>query len=235
MMDTLELAAEDGWTVTVRVRRSRRARRLLLKLDPATGPELVIPEGASRAQADDFAQRHVGWLRNRTARLPAAVSLVDGAVIPFMGDDHAIKHCPDMAGVVRVEQTEEGPQLRVSGGAEHLGRRLTDWLRKQARHEIGVRARAHAESLGRQVARIRITDTRSRWGSCSTTRTLSFSWRLVLAPVEVLDYVCAHEAAHLVEMNHSRRFWRLVDEICPDVNSARRWLDREGSRLHRIG
>jgi predicted metal-dependent hydrolase len=135
-----------------------------------------------------------------------------------------------------VECGDDGAQLLcVAGEAPHVPRRVRDYLKREARKELERASRAAAAALGVAVKRISIRDQTSRWGSCSTTGVLSYSWRLIMAPPFVLDYLAAHEAAHLVEMNHSRRFWRLVEGIYPDVRRAKAWLDAHGGDLHRYG
>lgn len=127
------------------------------------------------------------------------------------------------------------PRICVSGGEQHGPRRLADWLRTQAKADLMRRTHYHASNLGRQPARISVRDQSTRWGSCSTNGTISFSWRLIFAPDYVLDYVAAHEAAHLREMNHGPRFWRLVRETMPNMHKARAWLKQNGAELHRFG
>lgn len=127
------------------------------------------------------------------------------------------------------------PRICVSGGEQHGPRRLADWLRTQAKTDLTQRAHHHAANLGCQAKRISVRDQSTRWGSCSTTGTISFSWRLIFAPAFVLDYVAAHEAAHLREMNHGPRFWRLVRNTMPDMQKARAWLKQNGAELHRFG
>jgi hypothetical protein len=118
---------------------------------------------------------------------------------------------------------------------EHLARRVRDWFRSEARARIGVLVRDKAAVLGQTPGRITVRDTKSRWGSCSHDGNLSFCWRLVMAPASVLDYVVAHEIAHLAEHNHGPEFWRLVGTLTADVGGGRAWLKRNGGRLHRIG
>jgi predicted metal-dependent hydrolase len=126
-------------------------------------------------------------------------------------------------------------EIGVSGRAEHLARRLKDWLKREALRALAARSTAHALTLGLTPTAVRVRDTRTRWGSCSTSGTLSFSWRLVLAPAFVLDYVAAHETVHRVHMHHRASFWRLVDELAPHRREADVWLDAFGSDLHRFG
>ncbi|WP_420403056.1 M48 family metallopeptidase [Nisaea sp.] len=234
----LIVTGRDGAQIEVPVRISARARRLSLKVDPARGrPELVLPRGVAPTQAESFVARNVVWLEERLKRLPDPVPFADGVTIPLLGADHLIRHTPERRGTVRrIEAAEtESACLEISGGADHLPRRLTDWLKREARREISQRARFYAGQLGRRPSRISIRDTRSRWGSCSSNGALSFSWRLIMAPEHVLDYVCAHEAAHLIEMNHSQRFWTLVERLVADMDMSRAWLKRHGATLHRYG
>jgi len=125
--------------------------------------------------------------------------------------------------------------LNVAGDVTHAPRRLGDWLVDQARRDLDARVSWHSRRLGVKASRISVRDQTSRWGSCSTTGALSFSWRLILAPRHILDYVAAHEVAHLAEMNHGPKFWALVRRTMPDMDEARRWLQIYGMDLHRYG
>jgi predicted metal-dependent hydrolase len=157
------------------------------------------------------------------------------AVVPaeeWSGADCNVK--PAMNGNSAID-TRVLPRICVSGGEQHGPRRLADWLRTQAKTDLTQRAHYHAANLGCQPKRISVRDQSTRWGSCSTTGTISFSWRLIFAPNYVLDYVAAHEAAHLREMNHGPRFWRLVKNTMPDMQKARAWLKQNGAELHRFG
>ena len=131
--------------------------------------------------------------------------------------------------------TDGEPLLCVAGEAPHIDRRVGDFLRREALRDLEAASRRAAEQLGVAIKRISVRDQSSRWGSCSTTGVLSYSWRLILAPPFVLDYLAVHEVAHLIEMNHSPRFWRLVNGICPDADRAKAWLDVHGTDLHRYG
>ncbi|MFC6049880.1 M48 family metallopeptidase, partial [Methylobacterium hispanicum] len=123
----------------------------------------------------------------------------------------------------------------VSCGEAHVARRAREFLQAEALRDLKLSITHHTERLGQGPARITLRDTRSRWGSCTARGELNFSWRLILAPPLVLDYLVAHEMAHLREMNHSDRFWRLVGELCPNVDAAEAWLKRHGAGLHRYG
>ena len=157
--------------------------------------------------------------------------------MPLRGVPHRIAHRHGARGTVWTE-TDAGNGERllcVAGHAPHIDRRIGDFLRREAKRDLEVASLRYAHALGLAVRRVTVRDQSSRWGSCSTTGMLSFSWRLILAPSHVLDYLAAHEVAHLVEMNHSAKFWRLVQRLCPDHERAKAWLDVHGADLHRYG
>ena len=232
----IEIAFERT-TYRLRVRRHRLARRYTLRVDAASREVvLTMPVRGNLKGAQEFAQRHGGWIAARLARLPEAAPFADGNDVPLRGIRHRITHRPTMRGTVWIETDERGhPLLCVAGAAPHIDRRITDFLKRQARRDLDTASRRHAQTLGVAVKRIAVRDQSSRWGSCSSTGVLSYSWRLILAPPFVLDYLAAHEAAHLAELNHSARFWRLVRRLVPDFERAKSWLDANGSELHRYG
>jgi hypothetical protein len=221
----------------VRVRRHRQARRYTLRIHAASREIiLTMPPRGSLREAKEFAQKHGGWIAARLYRLPEAKPFAHGATVPVRGIDHRIVHRPDLRGTVWTETGEAGePLLCVAGEAPHVDRRVGDYLRREAQRDLEAASRRAAAQLGVAGRRISVRDQSSRWGSCSTTGVLSYSWRLILAPPFVLDYLAVHEVAHLIEMNHSPRFWRLVSSICADSNRAKAWLDIHGSDLHRYG
>ena len=225
----------DGQTVIVPVRRSDRAQRMILRMDAARGsPLLTLPAGERLAEARRFLDAHSGWLASRLARLAEARPFADGAVFPLRGEPCRIVH-RDGRGLIRLEETQQEQQVIVPGAAAHLPRRLTDWLRGEARCDLQTAVTDHAATIGATVNTLRIGDAKSRWGSCSLRGVLSFSWRLILAPPFVLDYLAAHEVAHLGELNHGPAFWRLVKRLAPDFEAARAWLKTHGPDLHAIG
>ena len=233
---TVEL---DGANVAVEVVRRPTSRRLSLRVDTALGrPRVSAPTGVAAADIATFLVRNKGWLRQRLAKLPTPVPFVEGAKIPLRGVLHRLRHCPGRRGTAWVAPgpTAEAPlDLCVTGGSAHLARRVGDFLRAEARADLSQRARHHAAALDVKITGLTLRDPRSRWGSCAANSRLSFSWRRVLAPPAVLDYVAAHEVAHLVEHNHSPRFWRLTDDLCPGRAAAQAWLKRHGGELHRYG
>jgi predicted metal-dependent hydrolase len=221
----------------VQVRRNRQARRYTLRINAAKREViLTIPPRGSLKEARAFAQKHGGWIAARLGRLPEAAPFTDGTIVPLRGVPHRIEHRPGSRGTVWTEAAANGePILCVAGAAPHIHRRISDYLRREARRELEIASLKFAANLGVVIKRVAVRDQSSRWGSCSSTGVLSFSWRLILAPTTVLQYLAAHEVAHLIEMNHSPRFWRVVARLCPDHERAKAWLDGHGTDLHRYG
>jgi predicted metal-dependent hydrolase len=227
----------DQASFAVRVRRHRQARRYTLRIQAATREViLTMPPRGSLREAKEFAQKHGGWIAARMHRLPQAVPFADGTIVPVRGVEHRIAHRSGVRGTVWTETPSHGMALLcVAGDAPHIERRVGDYLRREAARDLDAASRRAADELGVAIRRISVRDQSSRWGSCSTTGVLSYSWRLILAPPFVLDYLAVHEVAHLLEMNHSARFWRLVKRVCADSDRAKTWLDVHGSDLHRYG
>ena len=221
--------------LVVELRRAPAARRLTLRVRSASRDAvLTVPAQTSVAQARAFAERHVDWLRDRLARLPKPVPFVDGALIPLRGVPQQIVSVPAGRGVARLDRSG-APRILVSGPPEHLSRRVTDLLKREARRDLESAVARHADTLGVTAGKLRLGDPTSRWGSCSPRGGLAFSWRLVLAPPHVLDYLAAHEVAHCREMNHGKRYWALVARLRPDYEMSEAWLRAHGAGLHRYG
>ena len=212
----------------VRLVRSRRARRFTLRLEACgAGAVLTVPPDIPAAESRRFLARHAAWLRAALARQPEKTVVLPGIELPVGGVPVPVIARP---GPRRPPLLQSGALIVQGTGAE--GQRIAAWLKLRARDALLPAARAYAGQLGREIAGISLRDTRSRWGSCSARGALSFSWRLAMAPPAVLDYVAAHEAAHLVEMNHSPRYWALLESLLPDHARQRAWLKREGRGLH---
>lgn len=226
------LALGDGRDVEVGIRRSTRARRILLHVGAYDGKvELVLPRGVPARDGIAFAQSQTEWLVDQMSRVGDASPFTDGAAFPLLGETVAIRLDPSLSAVPCLDDGV----LWVGGRSDTLPGRVRRWIRNRALEEIQPRARDMGRQVGRSPSRVAVRDTRSRWGSCTRDGSLSFSWRLVMAPEYVLDYVVAHEVAHLRHLDHSDRFWALVANICPDHKTARAWLRRNGPDLHRYG
>lgn len=226
------VSPRDGEPIPVAVKRHPRARRLVLSVDPSqASAALVIPPFVSIGEAQAFLDSRRDWLAMRLAAVPARNPFVDGATIPFLGEMLTLRHAPGRRGPTeRVDR-----EILVGGDPEYLPRRTEDWLKRQAKDRLGALAAAKAALVGRPAPRVAIRDPRRQWGSCSADGRMRLSWRLVLAPEPVADYVVAHEVAHLVEMNHSRAFWAIVAQLTPHLATARIWLRRHGQTLLRYG
>jgi hypothetical protein len=227
-----EIIALPSGAARVEWRRNARARRVSLRIDPSDGAIVVtLPLKASRRAGMALLMGHVDWVTRRIAALPAPVTLANGAEVPIGGVLHTIRHHPDRRGGAWLEEGE----LHVTGRPEFLPRRAIDFLRAEAGRRLSTLVRAKAGQAGVTATRITIKDTTSRWGSCAPDGALAFSWRLVMAPEFVQDYVTAHEVAHLRHMNHGPAFWHLVASLTAHTQRAMAWLNHEGPRLLRVG
>ena len=227
----------DEHVYLVRVRRHRQARRYTLRILAATR-EVVLtmpPRGCLR-EAKEFAQKHGGWIAQRLHHLPKAEPFAHGSMVPLRGEPHRIVHRRGLRGTVWVEVADDGERrLCVAGDSPHVDRRVADFLRREARSDLERASRHFAERLGLAVKQVSIRDPSSRWGSCTSDGKLSFSWRIMMAPPAVIDYLVAHEVAHLKEMNHGAKFWKLCEQLCPETERCRAWLKRNGGALQAIG
>lgn len=231
-------ASIHGLDAPVEVRRHPSARRMTLRVSRTKRAVIVtVPMQCDLDDASRFLNRHLDWVRDRLGNLPLPVPFEDGMVVPLRGALHAVSFTGDAKSRHLVDHGEDGTGaiLRVHGSPKQAGRYLKAWLFEQARRDLDASVLAHARQLGLRPKRIAIRDQSSRWGSCSTTGVLSFSWRLVLAPPLILDYVAAHEVAHLAQMNHGPKFWALVRETMPRLDEAKLWLLHYGTELHRYG
>ncbi len=224
-------ALDLGAPVSIRV--SPRARRVGLRIDAAERRvELVLPCGVPAELGLRFLKDKRGWIAARLGALPGAVPFVEGAIVPVMDVPHRICRSLNSSAPPVVVG---GGEIRVRDDPRHIPRRVQDHLAALALDELARRARPLAARIGRKVAKVSVRDTKSRWGSCAASGNLSFSWRLIFAPERVIDYVVAHEVAHLAEMNHGPRFWRLVESLAPGNAQPRAWLDRHRARLLAYG
>ena len=212
--------------VPLTLRRSARAKRISLRISALDGRvTLTLPSRLPAREALDFAAEKEGWIRDHLARHPEVVAVGFGAMIPVEGAARRI-----VQGAKRGVQLE-ADTIHVGGGSP--ARSLERYLKELARDRLAAASDHYAAQVGRSYNKLSLRDTRSRWGSCSSAGTLMYSWRLILAPPQVLSYVAAHEVAHLVEMNHSADFWAVVAQLFGDSTGPRDWLRRDGSGLHR--
>lgn len=232
--DHLEVHHE-GALLRIALRRRDTARRMTLRVSAATGEAVItLPPRLALSTAQRFAASHAGWIAGRLARVPERIPFEPGAEIPIRGENHRLV-LREGRGGVRLEVDGGRPVLSAACDEAHFPRRVREALMRAARDDIGEAVERHAVTLGQRPLRITLRDTRSRWGSCTARGELNFSWRLILAPPMVLDYLVAHEMAHLREMNHSPRFWAVARSLCGHVDAAEAWLKRNGTALHRFG
>jgi len=231
---TLTLRAPGGQRVTVRLEVNPKARRLIVRLDERRREAVAVaPSSRQIGAAAAFAAERVDWISSRLQHLPEIVQFEEGAIFNYRGDPCEITG----EGEGRIAKVLPGEPriLSIPGDPDTLPLRVVRFLKKQARADLTRAVKRHTQTLGATYQGISIKDTRSRWGSCTFDGQLSFSWRLIMAPPAVLDYVAAHECAHLLELNHSPRFWAHVAKCCPDWKRQRSWLRIHGAELQAAG
>jgi predicted metal-dependent hydrolase len=213
-------------------RRSARARRVSLRIDPRASAVIVtLPARSARSAGLRLLRENAGWVSTKLAALPPALAFADGACVPIGGAPHRIRHVAGARGGAWLESGE----ILVAGDPVFLPRRVRDLLQAEARRQLGALVRDVAAATGLKPTRLAIRDTSSRWGSCTADGTVMFSWRLVLAPRAVQHYVVVHELAHLRHMNHGPQFWALVASLAPEMRSCMAWLKAHGAGLMRAG
>lgn len=220
---------KDFPDVEVNIRRSTRARRISLRVSRFDATvTLTLPPRATVAQAMSFAQTQTEWLRAALERVPMVRRPLFGQALPFRGRELVLTPAQVRAPVV------EGDRLLAPPDPAHLALRVETYFKHCARLHLHAASTRYAAALGLPFRKITLRDTRSRWGSCAADGSLSYSWRLIMAPEGVLDYVAAHEVAHLAQMNHSPAFWAVVARLRPDYAPQRAWLKTHGNTLHAI-
>lgn len=218
-----------GRPIDLFVEKNTRARRVRLKVGRSSRQVvLVLPRSVSVKKGLEFAQQKAEWIVAQLVALPEKKVFQDGMSLSFLGKECVIHHSPAAKRGVWFDKDV----IWVSGQAEHLARRVRDFIKKEFASYAFQKAREIAEKTRVRVQKVTVRDTTSRWGSCSRTGRLSLSWRLALAPLSVADYVIAHEVAHLSQMNHSAAFWKVVADLAPEYKQAERWLKKNAAYLY---
>ncbi|MDF1610452.1 M48 family metallopeptidase [Hoeflea sp. YIM 152468] len=230
-----ETISVNGRDLPLAIRENPRATRMTLRIEPGgQALKLTIPRGLPGHEVEAFLLRHHGWLMTRLARVEDGETLKQHGKIAIRGVEHRIEMTGKLRGLAEETEINGVPTLLISCLPEHIGRRVSDHLKRVAKRELEARVRIHAATLGKPVRGISYKDTKSRWGSCTSEGNLSFSWRIAMAPDFVIDYLAAHEVAHLKEMNHGPDFWATCKQLCPRTAEGKRWLKQNGSRLFAV-
>ncbi len=219
----------------LKVNISTRARRMALRLDPKTRQMLlVVPQKASLRAAFRFAEENQEWIREKLRALPRPVAFKDGAILPVFGKDRRIVVLYNPALKFTDIQLRKDEIIVTTNKADPSAR-IRRFLMDEAKRRIETMAEEKAALIRRTVAEVQVKDTKSRWGSCAEDGRICFSWRLIFAPLKSLDYVVAHEVAHLVYMDHSANFWSVCEDLSWDYHEGKGWMEENGHELMRYG
>lgn len=225
----------DGRTLPLQVRYNPRAKNLTLRIEPGgRGLKVTAPPGISDREIARFLTRQAGWLKSKLDQVPDQPVLAEGMKVPIRGVPHLIVR-ETGRGVSHQREGSASAELVVYGESRFVARRVADYLKNCAKQDIAPLVQHHTKTIDRKARSVRYKDTKSRWGSCSSDGNLSFSWRIMMAPPTVINYLVAHEVAHLKHMDHSPRFWAQCEALCPDMKRAKDWLKRNGTKLQAIG
>lgn len=221
--------------IALTIKRTAQAKRFTLRIEPRTrGLKVSAPLHAQDHDILAFVSKHHGWAQSQLSKQPEMGALKVGVKIPVRGIPHRLEHTGKLRGLPMQYRENDAAILALSGDKQSLPRRASDFLKREAKSEIEPKALALAQSINKRVKSISFKDTKSRWGSCTSDGALSFSWRIMMAPPLVIDYLIAHEVAHLREMNHGPKFWTLCEELCPETKRAKAWLKKNGAALQAI-
>src|SRR5690606_11218968 len=213
-----------------------RARRLSIRIDARAGEAVAVAPSERRlGEVVAFARTKAEWIAERLSARAETLAFAPGAEVSWQGRPLRLE-ATGGAGAARLVETAEGPVLRSGGEGEAFSRRIENWFRRAARDFLVERTEVHLKALGQKPVKVSIVDTRSRWGSCSPhNRSIRYSWRVIMAPPAVADYLAAHEVAHLVHADHSPAYWAVVARLVGDHRPHRRWLREHGAALHAVG
>ncbi|WP_395652388.1 M48 family metallopeptidase [Brevundimonas sp.] len=229
-------AGEDDQRLVLRLSVNPRARRISIRIDAKSGEVVAVAPSERRLpDAVAFARSKADWIAERLEARVEGLPLEPGATITLHGRETRLE-ATGTTGAARLSVDAEGAVIRSGGDGEAFGRRVENLLKREARQALTARTDHHLRTLGQKPVRVSIVDTRSRWGSCSPhNRSIRYSWRVVLAPPAVLDYLAAHEVAHLVHADHSPAYWSVVHRLVGDHRPFRAWLRANGQALHAVG
>lgn len=231
--DKMALVTKSGESINVRLEVNPKARRLILRLDERNREAVAVaPSKKKIGEAAAFARERIDWIAEHLQALPEHLVLSPGT-------EFRLRDMPcqiSLEGHGRLAKLDPGPPqtLCVPGEIETTGKRVERFLRKTAKQDLSDAVIRYCQRLGVEARRVSVKDTRTRWGSCTSDGRLAFSWRLIMAPRDVLEYVAAHECAHLLEMNHSPAFWAHVSTCRPHWKTERAWLRKHGRDLHAV-
>ncbi len=215
------------------LKKSARARRLALRLDPKDRAfHLIIPKGVSMRRAQAFAESHESWMQEKLLDMPIPIYFEDGVVLPIFGQMVEIRYVDEP---MRPSILMEGGVLYVRENAANTPGRIERFLKKLARDELEILSKEKAAKIYKTVSKVTVRDTKSRWGSCTSDGNLSYSWRLIFAPPESFDYVVAHEVAHLQHLDHSKAFWGVCKKLSRNYKDGHRWMKENSDELRRYG
>jgi len=222
--------------LTARLSVNPRARRLSIRIDARAGEAVLIaPSERKLAEVVAFARTKTDWMRERLAERPQGAPIEPGAVIDLFGKPTRLVAVGG-AGAARLTEDADGPVIASGGEGEAYARRVENLFKRVARETLQTRTDVHLRTLGQRPVKMSIADPKSRWGSCSPhNRSIRYSWRVVMAPPAVIDYLAAHEVAHLVHADHSPAYWAVVQRLIGDHRPHRKWLRENGPALHAVG
>lgn len=220
---------ENSFSFPLEIKKSLKLKRLSLRIDSKKKRAVLnMPRFCSGKKAFEFVKEHQDWILQHLSSLPQVKDFEDGEKITLFGEEIIIRHDAESLSAPKVENGV----LLVGGDKRFLHRRVKDYIKKRAQAEFLQKSKILAEKLGCKLIGVSIKDTKSRWGSCSTLNHINYNWRIALAPECVIDYLTAHEAAHLKYRDHSAAFWQCVTELYPEAATGRYWLKTHGNELY---
>lgn len=224
----------DGTSEIIPVEFERSIKSKSIKITPQLTKKIIkvtYPVYVLHSRAVDFLEKQKNWVARQLEKVPEKIEIADGSKITFLEHEYKISHIPNARRGVWIEDG----YIFVSGEKEFLNRRVKDFFKSEMKKYFTAKTHFYAKKIGKNFEKVSVKDTVSRWGSCASNGNISYSWRLGFAPIFVINYIVAHEVAHLEELNHSYKFWRIVKDIYEgDVNEAQRWLSRNGLSLYSI-